>query len=563
VVSEKAGPVAKPAALSKKRQTLTTAKATDSKLAALLNKVKAPAAKPKRVRTSTVEQLIESVDMSKVDGPSAALKCFLSMLGMQPNAVVAPRNASSGAVARTFADARNNPGVYKDLKEGEYSFSTRDIAGINLTPAQRQRDANAFQRLMQGTELMVSRQALKDEEAAQSLKAQALEDSVVRDYDGRRKVRWRSCSEKDFDVETSDGVTESMHLKVWTTSELRVEVKGRRVVGGVLRRKDRAKSSKAATQCEPFNGLSERQRSAIFGTGGDQRPVFEATWKFLDEEEREFASALYLQSWIRRILHDRNPLKFPPCRKVTSLLSALARMVQAAFSFDFTLGRRVYVLPKHEEKEMQMLFSPEEVPLEPKVSFTARHRFGGASDAGGEWLAVARSAALMGAQKTQAAAQANASEALEALEASAADDDGEDEDDAVYDARNVSLLISTLANSGGAFVDAKSGFTYDQGYALGAPPEDAEGAATGAEAATAADAQAAVHQKMKSDFVLALRTLGTLPSPFAKPLAMLRTAGWDKQDAEWQLVVRELFGADVVQIAQKANGDIFEVWVAV
>jgi len=44
---------------------------------------------------------------------------------------------------------------------------------------------------------------------------------------------------------------------------------------------------------------------------------------------------------------------------------------------------------------------------------------------------------------------------------------------------------------------------------------------------------------------------------------MLRTAGWDKQDAEWQLVVRELFGADVVQIAQKANGDIFEVWVAV
>ena len=74
------------------------------------------------------------------------------------------------------------------------------------------------------------------------------------------------------------------------------------------------KGDKKVTQFAEFN-LSDAQRKAILGyaNGEDAGPIFEATWKFLDEAEREFASTFYLQSWVRRVLFRSNPKKWAKC----------------------------------------------------------------------------------------------------------------------------------------------------------------------------------------------------------------------------------------------------------
>jgi len=42
---------------------------------------------------------------------------------------------------------------------------------------------------------------------------------------------------------------------------------------------------------------------------------------------------------------------------------------------------------------------------------------------------------------------------------------------------------------------------------------------------------------------------------------MMELAGWPVADESiWQTAVKALYAADVVQISQRKNGDIYEIW---
>ncbi|KAH8048792.1 hypothetical protein JL722_12253 [Aureococcus anophagefferens] len=292
-------------------------------------------------------------------------------------------------------------------------------------------------------------------------------------------------------------------LKVWTTADIRRDSRrpsgfrlpfGRRGSAKVVR------NSKAPTRFAEFN-LSAAQRRAILGLsdGEDAGPIFEATWKFLDEAEREFAATFYLQSWVRRVLFKRDP---------DTWREAGDRLKER--------GAKMFALPAHEEAEISELFSAINEQAVIENQFMNRH----------------------------------------------AKEESEDEEELPpreADRRAFGDLLGKRCGADGLYKDPKTGFSYGKDYAIGPAagptrmrdPTDEEIAAE----------LFMKKEKMKQDLMLALHTVDTLPTA-KRPLKMMKNAGWAESDALWTEVGLELFNASVLQIAQKeSTGQIYEVWI--
>ncbi|KAH8074966.1 hypothetical protein JL721_947 [Aureococcus anophagefferens] len=283
-------------------------------------------AKTYEQRESTVGKMVEDIDVAKHDQHSGALAAFLDLLGIRKDAPVVPQNASAGAVARTYVALKAAPGGAR-AGDAAYSFATHGKRGREKSEAALAREyKETRERLKAQTALVIARQKDRAEEAVRK----AREGEIH--YDPSRRTTWHATRTREFEVATSSGERESLQLKVWTTADIRRDSRrpsGFRLPFGRRGSAKAVRNSKAPTRFAEFN-LSAAQRRAILGLsdGEDAGPIFEATWKFLDEAEREFAATFYLQSWAR-----------------------------ASFDASIDPPKKMFALPAHEEAEISELFS--------------------------------------------------------------------------------------------------------------------------------------------------------------------------------------------------------------
>ncbi|KAK7241737.1 hypothetical protein SO694_00152025 [Aureococcus anophagefferens] len=480
-------------------------------------------AKTYEQRESTVGKMVEDIDVAKHDQHSGALAAFLDLLGIRKDAPVVPQNASAGAVARTYVALKAAPGGAR-AGDAAYSFATHGKRGREKSEAALAREyKETRERLKAQTALVIARQKDRAEEAVRK----AREGEIH--YDPSRRTTWHATRTREFEVATSSGERESLQLKVWTTADIRRDSRrpsGFRLPFGRRGSAKVVKNSKAPTRFAEFN-LSAAQRRAILGLsdGEDAGPIFEATWKFLDEAEREFAATFYLQSWVRRVLFKRDPDKWREAgdrlkeRGAVSLLSALVEMSKARVSFDTSIDppKKMFALPAHEEAEISELFSAINEQAVIENQFMNRH----------------------------------------------AKEESEDEEELPpreADLRAFGDLLGKRCGADGLYKDPKTGFSYGKDYAIGPAAEP-----TRMRDPTDEEISAELFmkkEKMKQDLMLALHTVDTLPTAWKRPLKMMKNAGWAESDALWTEVGLELFNASVLQIAQKeSTGQIYEVWI--
>lgn len=109
------------------------------------------------------------------------------------------------------------------------------------------------------------------------------------------------------------------------------------------------------------NYIKEKGNAPTLSLGGQQqdrppptdREILDATWKLLDQDERDFAATFYLQCWWRRFRYQKQPKKMAQFRTQTRSLSAATKAcVKAQYSPDELTGKHVYVLEKKTQEEI-------------------------------------------------------------------------------------------------------------------------------------------------------------------------------------------------------------------
>ena len=111
---------------------------------------------------------------------------------------------------------------------------------------------------------------------------------------------------------TSTGRKDAIHVKVWTTTELEKDRHKKKERGGVWRFGRQMKLRKSARKGTAFDAFDLTDAGGPISKA-KKRLIFLATWKMLDEAEREFAASLFVQVWWRRWLYRDRPDEMAKC----------------------------------------------------------------------------------------------------------------------------------------------------------------------------------------------------------------------------------------------------------
>ena len=473
-------------------------------------------------------------------GRSAAFTAFMEL--------VKPVNAARNVLLDRPEQQRNN-------RHKAYKFADHDPTLQRLTDGERRRMIDkAKRRILEQTELTQKRiQEREDEE----LRRRNQRDN----YAGKRKTEWHSVVDQEYKVATSSGRADSIRLKVWTTQDLEKKRPGPRKLVPFGRRGFKTKGSRRGKT--EFSEFSLRDGKIA---GGDpdadfsQHEIFMATWKFLDEEEREFAAAFYLQCWWRRKLYADDPEMYARFRLETfSLLDALAASANAQPAVDDD-GRTVFALP---EKE------PDPAAPLPTWYTTNRRNSQQVIDE------LFKDTDLTKRQQPQletkeAEPSPRVAPMIQPEPEPAAAPEPEPEPEAEPEPEDITqlqdeLITNLLADrcSGGIFNDEKSGFVFSADYKLGPPGVGQDDAVSGGEPETPA-ARSARHEKMKRDWILAMHSIWVWPTTWSRVHEMMTHAGWEGacalSESEWQEAVQLLFREGAINVAQRKDGSVFELW---
>ncbi len=366
---------------------------------------------------------------------------------------------------------------------------------------------------------------------------------------GKRGVLWNAVEDKEYMVTTSTGRKDAIHIKVWTTRELEAKRNKKDRVWRFGRQMKLRKSDRRTTAFDEFDLTDGKVMSKA-----KKRLFFFATWKLLDEAEREFAATLFIQAraraprappraavervleralappffevWWRRWLYRDEPeaLQQYQMADVASLADALQ---QAARAKPTEIGgKRTYALPTLDDADI-----PEAKPTLPPI----------------EGKAAEAPVAPMHRRSSKPQ--------LDPIGGSL---------DSV-----ISETIGRLCTSGQVFSDTRSGYAYPLDYKVG-PSLEPAGAMrvvdaldedeSNAAAAAAAAAEAAQREKMKKDWVLGMHTMTVQPAPFERVKEVMEKAGWVREPEEWQQCAQELFQGGTINISARKDQTIFEVW---
>ena len=530
-------------------------------------------------------------------GYSAALVAYLQVLGI--GGEVAPANASGGVLARQYAAAAagsDRPG--KTAPNPLYNFATRNKDGSMVAAAERRRRVKeAVARLSKGTELFVQRVRAREAERVKEERAAAL-----RRAPRSKSGLWHARQAAAASVARSTGDEAAIEYEVWSAKlqdrrKAEEEDSRSNSLARQTRRRQLQQHPSAAsllqgraTDARPFAMLSARQHSNLLRRA-EARPLFLATWKFLEDVEREFAAALYLQSWARRRVLHSQPDAVRGKAVVLSLLDALFQVRNAKPRWDRSKDppRRFYTLSPHEEEEIESLFGRRR-----KKKHSRRNlgdRLGDVSPTtsgededddeddeeedeeeeeeeeeevpsrGGRRASVqAPGAPAEEKPAAQAEDRRRSSRRRRRRHRQREEEDDDDDDDELPELV-LHKILPKFSKGKGVYVEPNSGYSYPLFYELGPPPRDED--EDDSPPHDPANLHITHREKAKQDFVLVLRTFGTLPTRLARVLPYLDRAGWNMPSPlEWQRIAHELVALNAIQVAQKANGEIFEAWLA-
>ena len=167
-------------------------------------------------------------------------------------------------------------------------------------------------------------------------------------------------------IGTSQGGSATLCVKVWGTAELSKQRLSRSSDGpkkltpiGRMSSKSKRGSHgrRGSTELSAFHLSSRRGRGGGFDfdeASISARDLFSSTWRLLDEEERDFASALFLQCWWRRWLYRERPEMLAKYRvRTMTLLDALQTAVTAMCAVDATTGKTLFALAAKPRDEVE------------------------------------------------------------------------------------------------------------------------------------------------------------------------------------------------------------------